>query len=150
MRKFLVALIAVATLGAGTAFAQSGYWAGFSVGYPGATLHFGIEDISPDLSLRVNAGYNYIGSGFALGFDALYDLPIDMGTAPIDVYAGGGIGLGVGAGVDIAVNAVIGGEFSLVDAGLPQGGVFMEVGPSISLTPFAFGVVGRLGFNYHF
>lgn len=150
MRKFLVALIAVAALGAGSAFAQGGYWAGFSVGYPGAALHFGIEDISPDLSLRINAGYNYIGSGFALGVDALYDLPVDMGTAPIDVYAGGGVGLGIGTGVDVAVNAIIGGEFGLADAGLPQGGVFMEVGPSFSLSPFHFGVVGRLGFNYHF
>lgn len=150
MRKFLIALIAVVTLGAGTAFAQSSYWAGFSVGYPGAALHFGISDVSPDLSVRINAGYNYIGSGFALGVDALYDLPIDMGTAPIGVYAGGGLGLGIGSSVDVAFNAFIGGEFSLADAGLPQGGVFLEVGPSISLSPFAFGVLGRLGFNYHF
>ena len=150
MRKFLIALIAVATLGAGTAFAQSGYWAGFSVGYPGAALHFGIEDVTPNLSVRVNAGYNYIGSGFALGVDALYGLPVDTGTTPIDVYVGGGLGLGIGAGVDVAVNACVGGEFRLVDAGLPQGGVFREAGPSFSLSPFRFGIIGRLGFNYHF
>ena len=150
MRKFLIALIAVVTLGAGTAFAQSGYWAGFSVGYPGAALHFGIEDVTPNLSIRVNAGYNYIGSGFALGADALYDLPVDMGTTPIDVYVGGGVGLGIGSGIDVAINAFIGGEFRLVDAGLPQGGVFLEAGPSFALTPFNFGIIGRLGFNYHF
>ena len=103
MRKFLVALIAVTALGAGTAFAQSGYWAGFSVGYPGAALHFGIEDISPNLDVRVNAGYNYIGSGFALGADVLYGLNVDMGTAPIDVYVGGGLGLGIGTGVMFAI-----------------------------------------------
>ncbi len=150
MRKFLIALIAVVTLGAGTAFAQSGYWAGFSVGYPGAALHFGIEDVTPNLGVRVNAGYNYIGSGFALGFDALYDLDVDTGTTPIDVYVGGGLGLGIGAGIDVAINAFVGGEFRLVDAGLPQGGIFLEAGPSFSLSPFAFGIIGRLGFNYHF
>jgi hypothetical protein len=150
MRKFLIALIAVVTLGAGAAFAQSNYWAGFSVGYPGAALHFGISDVAPDLSVRINAGYNYIGSGFALGVDALYGLPVDLGTAPIDVYAGGGVGLGIGSTVDVAIDGVVGGEFSLVDAGLPQGGVFLEVGPSIALSPFKFGVLGRLGFNYHF
>ncbi len=150
MRKFLIALIAVATLGAGTAFAQSGYWAGFSVGYPGAALHFGLDDVTPNLSVRLNAGYNYIGSGFSLGLDALYDLAIDTGSAPIDVYVGGGVGLGIGAGIDVAINAFIGGEFRLHDVGFSQGGVFLEVGPSFSLSPFAFGVIGRLGFNYHF
>ena len=87
MRKFLIALIAVVTLGAGTAFAQSGYWAGFSVGYPGAALHFGIEDVTPNLGVRVNAGYNYIGSGFALGLDALYDLDVDTGRDGYRVIA---------------------------------------------------------------
>ena len=151
MRKFLIALIAVVTLGAGTAFAQRGYWAGFSVGYPGAALHFGLEDVTPNLSVRVNAGYNYIGSGFAIGVDGLYDLAVDTGTTPIDVYVGGGLGLGIGSGFDLAVNAFVGGEFRLVDAGLPQGGVFLEVGPSFRVIPgFRFGVIGRLGFNYHF
>ncbi|MFA5550785.1 MAG: hypothetical protein WDA03_04130 [Trueperaceae bacterium] len=151
MRKFLIALIAVVTLGAGTAFAQSGYWAGFSVGYPGAALHFGLEDVTPNLSVRVNAGYNYIGSGFSVGVDGLYDLAVDTGTTPIDVYVGGGLGLGIGSGFDLAVNAFVGGEFRLVDAGLPQGGVFLEVGPSFQVIPaFRFGVIGRLGFNYHF
>lgn len=150
MRKILISLITVAVFGAGAAFAQSGYWAGVSAGYPGAALHFGISNVSPDLSVRVNAGYNYIGSGFSIGADALYGLPITTGTAPIDLYAGGGVGLGVGAGVDVALNVFAGGEFRLADAGFQQGGVFLEVGPSFSLSPFAFGVIGRLGFNYHF
>lgn len=151
MRKFLIALIAVVTLGAGTAFAQSGYWAGFSVGYPGAALHFGLEDVTPNLNVRVNAGYNYIGTGFSLGLDALYDLAVDTGSTPIDVYVGGGVGLGIGAGFDLAVNAFVGAEYRLADLGLSQGGVFLEVGPSFRVLPaFNFGVIGRLGFNYHF
>lgn len=152
MRKFLVTLIAVAALGSGAALAQS-YWAGFSVGYPGAAVHFGVEDVAPSLSVRINAGYNYVVStGFAVGVDALYDLPVDMGGAPIGVYAGGGVGLGIGGGpLNLGVNVFGGGEFSLASAGLPEGGVFVEVGPSIRVLPsFQFGVVGRLGFNYHF
>jgi len=151
MRKFLVSLIAVAALGAGTAFAQGGYWAGFSVGYPGAALHFGIDNISPGLAARINAGYNYIGTaGFALGADILYDLPVDTGTAPIDVYVGGGLGLGIGAGVNVGINAFVGGEFSLAQSGLPEGGIFLEAGPSLGFSPFSFGVTARLGFNYPF
>lgn len=152
MRKLLVTLIAVATLGAGAAFAQGGFWAGISAGYPGAALHFGVDDVAPNLAVRVNAGYNYIGTGgFAVGADVLYDLPVDMGDAPVQVYAGAGLGLGVGAGVALGINVFVGGEFSLADAGLPQGGVFLEAGPSFAVVPaFGFGVTARLGFNYHF
>lgn len=150
MRKLLVSLITVVALGAGVASAQGSYWAGVSAGYPGASLHFGIADIAPDFSVRINAGYNYIATGFSLGVDGLYALPVDMGDTPIDVYAGAGLGLGIGSGLDVAVNLFAGGEFNLASAGLPEGGVFLEVGPSVSLAPFRFGVLGRLGFNYHF
>jgi hypothetical protein len=152
MRKLLVSLIAVAALGTGAAFAQGGYWAGVSAGFPGAALHFGIDDVAPALAVRLNAGYNYIGTGgFALGVDALYDLPVDLGDAPIAVYAGGGLGIGIGAGVALGINLFVGGEFSLAQAGLPEGGVFLEVGPAIGIIPnFGFGVAGRLGFNSHF
>jgi len=153
MRKLLVSLITVVALGAGVASAQGAYWAGVSAGYPGASLHFGIEDIAPDFSVRINAGYNYIGTGgFSLGVDGLYGLPVDLGDTPIDVYAGGGVGIGVGGGaLGLGVNLFVGGEFNLATAGLPEGGVFLEVGPSIAVIPnFGFGVLGRLGFNYHF
>ncbi|HLU82358.1 MAG TPA: hypothetical protein VKZ43_03065 [Trueperaceae bacterium] len=152
MRKLLVSLIAVAALGTGATFAQGSYWAGVSAGYPGAALHFGIDNVAPGFAVRLNAGYNYIGTGgFALGVDALYDLPVDLGDTPVTVYAGGGVGLGIGAGVALGVNLFVGGEFSLAQAGLPEGGVFLEVGPAIAVIPnFGFGVAGRLGFNYHF
>jgi len=152
MRKLLVSLITVVALGAGVASAQGAYWAGVSAGYPGASLHFGIADIAPDFSVRVNAGFNYIGTGFSLGVDGLYALPVDMGDTPIDVYAGAGVGLGIGGGaLGVGLNVFAGGEFNLASAGLPEGGVFLEVGPSIGFVPaFGFGVLGRLGFNYHF
>lgn len=152
MRKFIISLVAVAVLGTGAAFAQSGYWAGVSAGYPGAAVHFGVDNIAPGFAVRLNAGFNYIGTqGFALGVDALYDLPVNMGDTPIDLYVGGGLGIGIGAGVALGVNLFVGGEFSLAQAGLPEGGVFLEVGPSIGVVPaFGFGVSGRVGFNYHF
>src|SRR5690554_7805068 len=141
MRKVLICLTVAAAALLGSSFAQGGYWAGFSVGYPGAALHFGIDNISPGLAARINAGYNYIGAGgFALGVDVLYDLAVDTGTAPIDVYVGGGLGLGIGTGVDVAVNAFVGGEFSLAQSGLPEGGVFLEAGPSLGFNPFQLGI----------
>lgn len=152
MRKLLITLITIITLSAGTAFAQNGYWAGISGGWPGVAVHFGLEDVTPNLSVRINAGYAYGGAtGFALGIDGLYELPVNTGAAPIDVYLGPGVGVGVGRGFAFAVNLVLGGEFRLVDAGLPQAGVFLEVGPSIGVLPsFSPNIIGRLGFNYHF
>lgn len=155
MRKFLIVLMAVGTLGAGSTFAQSGYWVGFSVGYPGAALHFGLEDVTPDLAVRINAGYSYVGNSFALGLDALYDLAVNTGSTPLDVYLAGGLGIGVGSGSPtISLNFLAGGEFRLIDAGIPRGGIYLEVGPSFSFNlpegRAPFGVVARLGFNYHF
>lgn len=155
MRKLLIALVAVFAVGAGSAFAQSGYWAGFSVGYPGAALHFGLEDVTPNLAVRVNAGYAYVGNRFALGFDALYNLSVATGSTPIDAYLGGGVGIGIGAGSPIvSINALVGGEFRLVDLGIPSAGLFLEVGPSVSFNlprnRAPFGVLARFGINYHF
>lgn len=153
MRRLRTVLLVLIVLASGTALAQRGYWAGVSAGWPGVALHFGIEDVSPNLSVRLNTGYAYGGTiGFALGVDGLYDLAINTGSAPVDLYLGVGAGLGLGqSNVALAVNAFIGGEFRLVDVGLPQGGVFLEVGPSIRIVPnFQPNVVGRLGFNFHF
>jgi GTPase len=52
-----------------------------------------------------------------------------------------GVGLGAFGGV----------EYRLGELGLPEGGVFLEVGPTSYVVPaFGFGFNGRLGFNYHF
>lgn len=154
MRKVLICFTVAAAALLGSSFAQGSYWAGFSVGYPGAALHFGIEGISPGLAARVNAGYNYIGAGFAIGADLLYDLGLDTSTAPIDVYVGGGLGLSVGTPLQVGINAFAGGEFNLVGSGLPEGGIFLEVGPAFTFNPgpsqSPFGVTAKLGFNYHF
>lgn len=157
MRKTLATFLTVALLSLGSAWAQEmvgeDFWVGVSGGFPGAAIHFGFNDLlSPGIDLRANVGYSYAGTvGFAVGVDVLYDLPVDTGDAPLDVYIGGGPGLSVGTGLGIGFNVFGGVEYRLIDVGLPEGGVFLEAGPAIAITPaFAFGVAARLGFNYHF
>jgi hypothetical protein len=150
MRKLIISLLAVAILGSGAAFAQTGTWAGVSVGWPGAALHFGVENIATNLDVRANLGYAYAG-GFAFGVDALYNINLQTDLPEFSTYAGGGIGFAFGEGLSAGVGLLVGGEYRLVEAGIPQGGVFFEAGPTFAITPeFLFGFGGRLGFNYHF
>ncbi|MEX2535380.1 MAG: hypothetical protein WD273_07220 [Trueperaceae bacterium] len=170
MRKLIVSLLAVSVLGLGSALAQvvttdadldvgDQYWAGVSFGYPfGVNFHFGGEDmLSQGIDLRGNITAGF-GGVFGVGADVLVDLPVDTGATPVDVYAGGGLSVAFGEidntpGMDTAfgIGLMFGGEYRLVDAGLPEGGVFAEVGPSINLGAGSpFGVNAKLGFNYHF
>lgn len=148
MRKLVISLLAVFVLGAGSAFAQSGFWAGASVGWPGAAIHFGVENVVQGLDLRVNVGSTY-ALAFSVGADALYNLNVDTGMLPLDTYVGGGAAIGVGLVTSVNVGLFGGVEYRLTEVDLPEGGVFFEVGPSISFQ-FLFGVLARLGFNYHF
>ena len=157
MRKLLISLIAIAALGAGGAFAQSGFWAGISGGYPGAQVHFGVENVFPNLDVRGNLGFAYIGApgvgtGIGLGVDVLYGLNVDTGLVPLDVYAGAGPNIAVGAAaVGFSIDAFVGAEYRLGELNLPEGGVFLELGPAIRVLPtFTAGLIGRLGFNWHF
>ncbi len=157
MRKLLISLIAIAALGTGGAFAQSGFWAGLSGGYPGAQVHFGVENAFAGLDLRTNLGYGFFGArGIGFGVDVLYGLDVDTGVTPIDVYVGGGPNFSIGDGAfGFSIDAFVGGEYRLGEIGLPEGGVFLEVGPAIRLLgadgfALGFDFIGRLGFNYHF
>ena len=159
MRKLLISLFAVAALGTGAAFAQSGYWAGVSAGWPGAVVHFGVENVFSGIDVRANVGYQYVGvAGFGLGADVLYGLNVDTGTLPLDTYVGGGLQFGIGSGGSLGLGAFGGIEYRLGEVGLPEGGVFLEVGPSLGYrfapvapaTSLYFDFIGRLGFNYHF
>lgn len=153
MRKLLLATFAALLIG-GAAFAQdfdgTDYWAGLSAGYPGAAVHFGLEDVTQNLDLRFNLGYIYVGDGGAnFGVDALYNLDIDTDGAPVDVYLGGGVGADFGG--TFVLKALGGAEFRLAEAGAEQVGVFAEVGPAFAFGEDAgFGLDGRLGVNYHF
>jgi hypothetical protein len=149
MRKLIISLLAVAVMGFGAAFAQSGTWAGVSAGWPGASLHFGLKNVATNLDVRANLGYAYAG-GFAFGVDALYALALDTGPEPVATYVGGGVGFAFGVGLVPSLNLLVGAEYRLVDAGMPQGGVFFEAGPAIGVSPFLLGFAGRIGFNYHF
>jgi hypothetical protein len=149
MRKLLISLFAVAALGTGAAFAQSGFWAGVSGGYPGAEAHFGVENVFAGLDLRANVGYSYGASALTVGADVLYGLDLDTGALPLDTYVGGGGTLVLQPNLFGTVNVFGGVEYRLGEVGLPEGGVFLEVGPTIRL-PFAIGITARLGFNYHF
>lgn len=163
MRKYVIALLAVITLGAGPAFAQSGSWAGASVGYPfGVGVHYGMEDLfAPNLDLRVGARVDFIGAfGITLSGDLLYNL--DLADDPnVNVYTGGGVNAGfvsvLGASVFIVdLHGLFGAEYMFT----PQWGAFGEA-------QLGFGMVGvsglggagtawgltygvRLGANYHF
>jgi len=151
MRKLLISLLAVAVLGAGSAFAQSGYWAGVSAGWPGAALHFGVENAVAGLDLRANVSSTY-GFTLGLGADVLYGLDVDLGALPLDTYLGGGLSVVFVPGAVGFGGGLFGGiEYRLGELGLPEGGIFFEVGPSFLIVPaFGFGVGARLGFNYHF
>ncbi len=158
MRKLLITLTVIAALGTGGVFAQSGYWAGVSAGYPGAQVHFGVENVFANMDVRGNLGFAYLGSYLEVGANVLYPLNVDTGTIPLDVYVGGGPSFGfVFAGaLVVGVEAFAGIEYRLIDLGLPEGGVFFEVGPKFvfvtagGLSGSAFGPMGRLGFNWHF
>lgn len=151
MRKLIISLLALFTVIGGTAFAQGGYWAGVHAGFPGAGVHFGVSDLAPNLDFRANVGYSYAGfSGFSIGADVLYNLDLDV-AEDFQVYAGGGLNVAFAAGgAGISLHALIGGEFDLASSGLNNGGIFIEVGPALNLSPTQFSGIARLGFNYHF
>ncbi|MDZ7801289.1 MAG: hypothetical protein U5K81_10925 [Trueperaceae bacterium] len=150
MRKLLLSLLAALVLSGGVAFAQQqGMWAGLSGGFPGASVHFGVENVVQNLDVRANLGYTYVLGTASFGVDALYGLDLDLDGAPVDVYVGGG----VGAAFDgtFSVKALGGAEYRLVDVGVPELGVFFEVGPVLSFgNSDGFGADARLGVNYHF
>lgn len=170
MRKFVATLFAVSLLALGGALAQvvvesdldiddSDYWGGVSFGVPfGVNFHLGLEDLlSEGVDLRANASAGF-GGIFGIGADVLFDLPVDTGASPIDIYAGGGLAISFGQidatpGMDtaFALGLLVGAEYSLIDAGMPEGGIFAEVGPAIGFgAGTAIGVNAKLGFNYHF
>lgn len=171
MRRLAATLFTVLTLGLlGGAFAQEdtvpigqGYWAGASTGFPfGLNLHFGAENlIGQGLHLRGNASVGF--PSFGVGADVLAGLPIDTGDAPVNIYAGGGAHISFGnphrdddvdeSFTHFGIGLLVGAEYRLFEAGLPEGGIFLEAGPAVVLGEgrgSGFGFSAKLGFNYHF
>ena len=163
MRKLIATLLALTVLGLGSGLAQDAFdddvnlegdtWVGISTGFPfGVNLHFGFEDmIGEGIDLRANAALG-LGSQFGLGADVLADLPIDMDNPALGIYAGGGPNFSFVAGnAVVSLGLLVGGEFRLGDAGLPEGGIFAEVGPTLTFVPaFVPNANAKFGFNYHF
>ena len=151
MRKLVLVLLAALVMG-GAAFAQSGFYAALSAGYPGAAVHLGVEDVGVEgLDARLNVGYAYIGGGFSVGLDALY--AIDLGTmemeVPIDVYVGGGVGATFTG--EFSLKALVGGSYSLTElTGVDGLGVFLEAGPTYTFGGGGINADARLGVAYGF
>jgi hypothetical protein len=169
MRKFIISLVAVAVIGAGSAFAQSNMWVGASTGYPlGLTFYVGFDDlIAPDVDLRANLAGTFASAqgvsafGVQLGADVLFDFDPIAGAILLNPYAGGGAivalagvagGGGSAGGFGIYASGVAGVEYLIVE----ELGVFLEARAGVGYFG-ASGVGGiaplfglSLGVNYHF
>ncbi len=163
MQKRLISLLTVLAISLGAASAQTigapsplpagQYWGGLSTGVApaGITFHFGLVNaLGNGISLRANVATGFAG-GFGLGADVLSNLPIEV-RGPLAVYAGGGPYLGLGGIQDsFGLNIFAGAEYRLVELDFPAGGVFVELGPSLQVSPsFVGGFYGRGGLNIHF
>lgn len=172
MRKVLMALLALAMLGAGSAFAQDvdvdvdvnlpeGDWAGVSIGFPGIGLHYGLDDfLGNDLDLRANVGIAFFGYlNVTVGADVLFEFDL----ADIDelkTYAGAGadvgfLSAGAVSGFSAGVNVLGGAEYRFDEFGvfgeLEIGFGFGSVSyAGVSGGAFLLSPGGRVGFNYHF
>jgi hypothetical protein len=164
MRRLIASLFAMAALGFGSAFAQDAfgatvslgpdYYAGASVGagLPGGAsfnLHFGMSNLlTQGVGVRFSAGY---ARAFALGADIIANLPVNTGDAPLGIYAGGGLGLAFTRDTSVGIGLFAGAEYRLVNAGMPESGIFFEMGPAFSIAGnrgASFNL--KAGFNYHF
>lgn len=163
MRKLLVSILAIGALGLGTASAQDAfgatvqlspdYYAGINVGLvtgaPSFGLHFGINDLFTQ-GIGPRASLGFAGGNMGLSFDVIANLPVDTGSTPLGIYAGAGAQLRFSSSFNMALALFVGGEFRLVGANFPAGGIFAELGPSFSVTGHGTSFYLRGGFNYHF
>ena len=163
MRK-TVLLLTVFALLVGGAFAQDdqvvvitepesieSYWATVALGYPlGLSFGVGVNDlINNDIDARGLLSVAFDGD-FGIGADLLFDIPANVGT-DIDLYAGGGPALTFGGDFLLGIKLFAGGEYRLGGIGLPEGGVYAELGPTLRFAPnFGGGLNTRVGVNYHF
>jgi hypothetical protein len=130
------------------------YYAGASLGagIPGGAsfnFHFGMSNLFTEgVGARFSAGY---ASGFALGADVIANLPVNTGAAPLGIYAGAGLGMAFQKNTRLGIGLFAGGEYRLVNSGMPEGGIFFEMGPAFSIAGgggASFNL--KAGFNYHF
>lgn len=167
MRKVLLSMLAVALLGAGSAFAQSPamgvqyattQYAGVGIGYP-FQVYYGMENMLGDnLDLRVRLS-SYFWN-ISLGADVIYDVAY-LDSAPVRIYVGGGpnldmLFLGGINSFGVGISGLGGAEYRFDE----NWGAFAELGIGYTfyfgnlagLNAFGLGFAprGALGVNYHF
>ena len=167
MRKVLLSMLAVALLGAGSAFAQSPtmgveyattQYVGLGLGYP-FQAYYGMEDMLGDnLDLRVRLS-SYFWN-LSIGADVIMDVA-HLDTAPVRIYVGGGPNIDVlfGGGVSsfgIGISALAGAEYRFNEnwGGFGELGLgyTFYFGDLLGYSPLGVGFAprGALGVNYHF
>ncbi len=105
MRKYLLSLLLILSIGSIASAQQSGNYAGAGLGYPYiVSAHYGFADmLGNNLDLRVAGGMHmYTFSSFAVSGDVIYHFRnVDPVSAP---YAGGGLTLAFGGGSALGVS----------------------------------------------
>jgi hypothetical protein len=149
MRKFVLALMAVTFLSAGSAFAQSGYWVGAAGSLAGPSLHFGVKDVVPNFDLRASVNSNYAFNGFGVSVATLFniDLGVDTGAA---TYLGVGFSADLTSASGATVDGFVGFDVNLGEYGLSAASFFIEVGGAFRWPLANTGLIARAGVNYRF
>jgi hypothetical protein len=146
MRKLfiVVAVLVWGGLFSGSALAQSGQYAGASIGAPILQGYYGLEDVlAPDVDARIRLALGIFGGfGISVGADALFDLSTLDDAGLLQAYAGVGPSLGFAGSSYSSLGSSYGySVFNIDVTGL--GGVKYALDPNINL----FGEVGLgLGF----
>ncbi len=124
---------------------------GVNMGYPVAGgLHFGVREVLPNTQVRLSVGYA-LPESFAIGVDVLYGFEGVFGSAPVELYTGGGLGTRVSrAGSSLDLLLLVGAEYR--PAGTGPATFIIEAGPLVTLLPDtgAAGLHVRAGMNYRF
>ncbi len=91
-------LLVFVVLFLGSAFAQSGQYAGVSIGTPFLQGYYGLEDaLAPDVDARFRLSLGIFGGfGVSLGADALFDLSTLDNAGLLQSYVGVGPSIGFG------------------------------------------------------
>lgn len=134
------ALLVVIVLLLSSAFAQSGQYAGVSIGNPFLQGYYGLEDaLAPDVDARIRLALGIFGGfGINAGADAIFNLGVLDDRGLLNGYVGVGPSIGFGGS---SFGGFGYGYFSLDATGI--GGVRYAIDPNLSF----FGEAG-LGLGY--
>lgn len=176
MRRLLVTFVAAAVLGLGAVHAQdvvvdddldfgvTTQYVGGSLGWPGLQLFYQNDsmDITDNSDLRFRLALSpFVGFGFSVGADILFDVAELDDTGEFSLYAGGGPSIGyrswfAAGGFTFDLTALFGLNYRIS----PELSAFVEAGGGIGYWSVSGGGVtvggiapairSGLGVNYHF